>query len=145
MKRQTREDEIDGGGRIITQELDFMTSTDLLPELMAVVGPGYGVMSGDAAAIGDGLARMAIALCGGKLVRLLPVLLKGTIVVAPDDETDKLTKYDLSEAGAINRAFTGKGRKKIAILAAKAALELNFYDFFDGLDLAGLATRKPSS
>ena len=45
------------------------------------------------------------------------------------------------DARALNRAFTG--RKKLAMGVVKLALEVNFRDFFDGVDLAGLTTPKP--
>ena len=121
-------------------ELEFMDAADILPELTAIIAPGYAAAQGDDASIGKAISNMALALTGGRLTSLLPRLLKGTTVIVPD-EGGKLVKIDLMDARSINRAFTG--RKKLAIGVVKLALEVNFRDFFDGADLAALGIQKP--
>jgi hypothetical protein len=139
MSRKVEQTTVDGF-QVITTELEFMDAADLVPELTAVLAPGYAAAGGDDSSIGKAIANMAMALTGGKLTALLPRLLKGTTVIVPD-EGGKLVKIDLTEPRALNRAFTG--RKKLAMGVVKLALEVNFRDFFDGVDLAGLTIPKP--
>ncbi len=139
MSRKVENTKIDGF-TVISTELEFMDAADLVPELTAILAPGYAAAGASDASIGQAIASMAMALTGGKLTALLPRLLKGTTVVVPD-EGDKLVKIDLIDPRALNRAFTG--RKKLAMGVVKLALEVNFRDFFDGVDLAGFTTPKP--
>jgi hypothetical protein len=139
MSRKVEDTQIDGF-KVICMELEFMDAADLVPELTAVLAPGYAAAGGDDSSIGKAIANMASALTGGKLTALLPRLLKGTTVVVPD-EGGKLIKIDLTDARNLNRAFTG--RKKLAMGVVKLALEVNFRDFFDGADLTALGIAKP--
>ena len=131
--------EFDGGVEVTTAELDFLTSADMLPELTAIVAPGMGAAAGDGT-LGDAIGSMAKALSGGKLVQLLPRLFAGTIVVAPGED-GKPVKYDLSNRNKINECFTS--RKALSVKVARMVLEVNFLDFFEGLDLTDLAQPAP--
>lgn len=117
---------------IFSVELDFETATDLLPELLSVIGPGGGAAQFGISHIGEAIGMMATALCGGRLKALLPRILAGTTIVFAGD-----AKYELAKGWpALNAAFTG--RKQYAIAPVKLALEVNFRDFLDGFALAGI-------
>lgn len=128
------------GCQVYSEELEFMDAADLVPELLSVVSPAFGAGEGnDDAATGNAISAMARAMTGGKIRNILPRLLKCTVVVVPAKSKDSPGgKFDLCDGeGAINDAF--RGRKKLAIAVIKHVLGVNFSDFFDGSDLAGLA------
>lgn len=116
--------------KVYCVELDYVTSVDLLADLLAAVGPAGAVGAGEVNA--EAIGMMASALVSGRLTELQARLLKGTTLVFPGD------KVDIIDRDSLNRAFTG--RKKYAIAVTKFALEVNFKDFLDGLALAGLRT-----
>lgn len=131
----TREHMIEGF-RVLSTELDFCSAADLVPELVAVVAPGFDIQGQTDASVGKAIAAMSTSLVGGKLRALLPRLLAGMQVVIPDEQ-----RYELSTEKGINGAF--KGRKKLGMACVKQALEDNFRDFFDGADLSALGIRTP--
>lgn len=117
-----------GDVKVFCVELDYVTSVDLLSDLVAAIGPAGAVAQGQMSA--EALTMMAGALVSGRLTELQARLLTGTTVVFPGE------KVDIVDRDSLNRAFTG--RKKYAIAVTKFALEVNFKDFLDGLALAGL-------
>ena len=127
--------------QIHSVELDFMTATDLLPDLLAIIGPAAGVEKGQIT-YGEAAAAVSYALVGGKLTALLPRILCGTSMIIPGEG-----QFDLVSREAINKALTG--RKKFIFPLVKIALEVSFADFLGGLALIGiklpkLPTRTPS-
>lgn len=122
-------EEVLDGVKVTTVELDVMTATDMLPELLSAIAPAYGAAQGGAA-LGDALAKLAAAMCGGKLSGFLPGVLAGTSMVVPD-EAGKLTNRVLSDRKSINAAFAG--RKKLLFPVVRLAVEVNFQDFYEGL------------
>lgn len=115
------------GVKATVVEFEVMTATDLLPELLAAVGPGYAAGAGGGT-LGDAVEKVAAALGGGKLSALLPRMLSGTTMVFPDPQ-GKLMSKALGSREALNLAFTG--RKKLLPRVVMLAVEVNYRDFFE--------------
>jgi hypothetical protein len=121
------------GVRILTAPLPGMDALDLIPELIAALGPGGGLAQSGQGTIGEGLGEIGKALAGGKLTGLLARILAGTTMVVPG-ATDG--KYELGKGRPeINRALAA--RPEMLVPMIKIALEVSFKRFLGGFALAG--------
>ena len=122
------------GVRVLTVPLPGMDAIDLMPELIAALGPGGGMAQGGQVTLGEGLGEIGRALAGGKLTGLLARLLAGTTMIVPGMADGK---FDLGKGRAeINRALAAK--PELLVPMVKLALEVSFKRFFPGFALAGL-------
>lgn len=127
---------------ITSTELAFCDAADLLPDLVAAIGPSGGAWNEGSGNLGDVIGMLAEKFTSGGLVRYLGRLLSCTSIV---DKDAKVKVELLDSREKLDEAFTG--RQKLVPVAVKLALEVSFKDFLEGLALAGLKipTLSPSA
>ncbi len=126
----------DGTVEIVSTELLFCDATDLLADMMAVIGMPAAAARGGAA-LGDALAMFAREVVGGRLTGYLTRVLANTTMIARGEGSGT---FGMDSRDALDKAFTG--RQKYIAPAVKLALEVSFAGFLDGLGLIGISLPK---
>lgn len=140
MNRKSKKVTIEGVD-IISMELEFCDAADLLPDLVAALGPAGGSFKDGESSMGEALGMLADRFTKGNFTGYLGRLLAATTII--DKESKPAVKVEfLDTREKLNAAFTGRG--KLVPVAVKLALEVSFKDFLDGLVLAGLKIPKLS-
>lgn len=128
------EELIIGDRRYCTQQYAAMRSFHLLAELVKVVGPALGALSG--ASADTDVAKLAPVLAAGlagvdpnEASRLVLKILEGTQAYVDG------ARIELKNNAAIDRVFSGRMGELFKVIAH--AVKVNYGDFFAGADPTG--------